>query len=257
MKNTFKIFVALIALVVVFSCNRQDDKPVENPNIIKEDDPNLGFSVFQYTNLYKAIGMNEGEFKKKLDVEKISVTFNEGEYEYSYYAKNDNAPYKNYLIRYVEDNTIDYTTKPDPTRYPGLAKIIMTPVDENKNPVKIEPTDLDKIYKYFYEKANPLEPTKKPYELILYNRFAGPKGYFEYPKDFETFLTEIKNPQKQVHGRITWNNNFDSKIFGPSASATVEKNTHIQTISYDYQKKIVEVQIEVNLPLDFYKLKWR
>lgn len=256
MKNVFASILVILSFFLT-SCSRNQEATTEDPNIIKQDDPKLGFSVFQYTNLYKVIGLEAGEFKKKLEAEKIEVQFNADEYEYSYYAKNDNAPYKNYLIKFIEDNVIDYSTKPLPTRYEGLAKIIMIPVDENKKPIKIEPKDLDKIYKYFYEKANPIEPTKKVYEYLLHNRFAGPKGYYEYLTDFESFLKEQKNPNKVVHGRITWNNNFESKIFGSEANASAEKNTNIQRINYDYQQKTVQVEVETNLPTDFWKLKWK
>ncbi|MBP7174109.1 MAG: hypothetical protein KBA33_08605 [Cloacibacterium sp.] len=256
MKNTLKS-ILLLGLIVLTSCSRGSEVQDSNSNTIKEDNPNLGFSVFQYTNLYKAIGMNEDEFKKKLEAEKIEVSFNEDDFEYSYYAKNENAPYQNYWIKFKDDNVIDYTTKPAPTRYGGLARIVMIPVDENKLPVKIEVKDVDKIHRYFYQKANPLEPTKKPYEYLLHNRFASVKGYFEYLNDLEFFLTELKNPKKEVHGRITWNNNFESKIMGDAANASAEKNTHIQQIHYDFKKKTVQIEIEVNLPTDFWRLKQR
>ena len=254
MKNIIKS-ILLVSLIMLTSCHR--DSEIQDPNTIKEDDPTLGFSVFQYTNLYKAMGMNEGEFKKKLEAENIPVDFNEEDYEYSYYAKNTNAPYQNYLVKFVEDNVIDYTTKPAPTRYSGLAKIMIIPVDENKKPIKIEVKDIDHIYRYFYQKANPLEPTKKPYELLIYNRMVGIKGYYESFTDFEIFLTELKNPKKEVHGRIVWNNNFESKITSAEPTASAEKNTHIQRIHYDFKEKTVQIEIETNLPTDFWKLKQR
>ena len=38
--------------------------------------------------------------------------------------------------------------------------------------VKIEVKDVNKIHRYFYQKANPLEPTKKPYEYLLHGMLA-------------------------------------------------------------------------------------
>ena len=46
-------------------------------------------------------------------------------------------------------------------------------INENKLPVvKIEVKDVNKIHRYFYQKANPLEPTKKPYEYLLHGMLA-------------------------------------------------------------------------------------
>lgn len=53
-------------------------------------------------------------------------------------------------------------------------------INENKLPVvKIEVKDVNKIHRYFYQKANPLEPHQKTLRIFT-SRHASVKGYFEY-----------------------------------------------------------------------------
>lgn len=232
-----KILSLMVICLLAISCSNRDDAPA-----IPKFDENAAHNmdILQLSEIYKMIGAKEGEYKKKLDAQ--GVTVNEKYYGNwnSYIATNPISPFKKYMVTFIENNrNVDYSTAP-PKRYIGTNWIRIYPQNEDGTDAK--ESDYKKVFDYFYPRMNALDPTHKPYQFEIYND----DGYSEKLPDYDSFIREMNNPKKNVSGIIRWNNNPKPSVENSSA----EKNTPTMKLEYtkSEEEPVYKIEIQTNIP---------
>lgn len=227
-------FIMLMGCLAV-SCSNRD----ENTTPAFDESKPHPFSILQISELYKMIGAEEGVFKQKLKEQNVPLEEKVYGNWNQYYATNPASPFKKYRIEFIDT---EYNVHYNPIKkYKGTSWIRIHPINEDGTDAK--EADFKKVFDYFYSRLNALEPSKKPYQLWLYNAAL---QYEEMLPDYETFIKELGNPRKEVNGEIIWNNNPEPSM----DNSTKEKNTPIMRLRYTKTEKEPKYTIEIcsNIP---------